>query len=75
MLACREVAKEDQIFLPYPPPMHQAEHNHAGKSMKDVYIDPTLSKFLKNHQIEGIFFMYDSFLKADKYRRGCILAY
>ncbi|SNX85325.1 related to RAD54 - DNA-dependent ATPase of the Snf2p family [Melanopsichium pennsylvanicum] len=47
------------IVMSRPDEQHQRKYNHKKLPIVDVVLDPSLSKALRPHQIQGIKFLYD----------------
>ncbi|KAI0700892.1 P-loop containing nucleoside triphosphate hydrolase protein [Cytidiella melzeri] len=66
---------EGAIVLPAPSAEHIAKHNKKNAPVVPVVIDPILGRRLREHQIEGVRFMYECVMAMKGHDgKGCILA-
>ncbi|KAM0791915.1 hypothetical protein ACM66B_004169 [Microbotryomycetes sp. NB124-2] len=62
------------IVMPRPDEAHQSVHNKKNLPVVDVVLDPGFRKPLREHQIEGVRFMYECVMGMRCEGQGCILA-
>ncbi|XP_059139437.1 DNA repair and recombination protein RAD54B-like [Physella acuta] len=63
------------LVMPRPSPEHQWKHNKQGLPIVDVVVDPYLSSYLRQHQREGVLFLYECIMGMRNYEGlGAILA-
>ncbi|KAK4046575.1 helicase [Microbotryomycetes sp. JL201] len=65
---------EGAIVFPRPDEAHQQAHNKKNLPVVDVVLDPGFCKPLREHQIQGVKFMYESVMGMRCEGEGCILA-
>ena len=65
---------ETSILLPEPTEHHKKLHNKKGLPIVEVVIDPMIGARLREHQKEGIRFMYECVMGMRQDGQGCILA-
>ncbi|GAA6021991.1 hypothetical protein JCM10207_002399 [Rhodosporidiobolus poonsookiae] len=66
--------KEGALVMRRPDPEHERQYNKKGFPVVDVVIDPILSDKLRDHQKEGVIFMYECVMGMRTAGQGCILA-
>ncbi|KAI8796588.1 DNA repair and recombination protein RAD54B [Biomphalaria glabrata] len=63
------------LVLPQPSAEYQWKYNQQGQPVVDVVVDPYLSSSLRNHQREGVVFLYECVMGMRNYQgHGAILA-
>ncbi|KAI0093328.1 SNF2 family N-terminal domain-containing protein [Irpex rosettiformis] len=66
---------EGAIVMLAPSPEHIAKYNKRNAPVVPVVIDPVLARRLRQHQVEGVKFMYECVMAMKGHDgRGCILA-
>ncbi|KAL8277804.1 hypothetical protein RQP46_009787 [Phenoliferia psychrophenolica] len=66
---------EGAIVMRRPDKVNEAMYNKKGFPVVDVVIDPVLASSLREHQVEGVKFMYESVMGMNGTQgQGCILA-
>ncbi|GAA5945928.1 hypothetical protein JCM10213_006186 [Rhodosporidiobolus nylandii] len=62
------------VVMERPTAEHEKEYNKKGLPIVDVVVDPILGDKLRDHQKEGVRFMYECVMGMRTAGQGCILA-
>ncbi|GAA6045127.1 hypothetical protein NBRC10513_007525 [Rhodotorula toruloides] len=66
--------REGAVVMRRPDEQHQKQYNTKNLPVVDVVIDPILGDKLRDHQKEGVAFMYECVMGMRTAGQGCILA-
>ncbi|GAA5824225.1 hypothetical protein JCM11251_001575 [Rhodosporidiobolus azoricus] len=66
--------REGAVVMRQPDEEHAKQYNQKGLTVVDVVIDPILGDKLRDHQKEGVRFMYECVMGMRTAGQGCILA-
>ncbi|GAA5889055.1 hypothetical protein JCM6882_009730 [Rhodosporidiobolus microsporus] len=66
--------KKGAVVMQRPNEEHQKEYNPKGIPVVDVVVDPIIGDKLREHQKEGVRFMYECVMGMRTAGQGCILA-
>ncbi|SCV73308.1 BQ2448_7234 [Microbotryum intermedium] len=69
-----DLCKAGAVVMKRPDEEHELAHNRQSSPVVDVVLDPQLGDRLRDHQKEGVKFMYEAVMGMRGEGQGCILA-